>query len=62
MQTIPVVIALITAIFNAHIHIPIFGSLYFTCVFTLKQVLNVRFYKLLLIKYDSKMVYTNKVS
>ena len=39
MQTIPMVIvilALITAIFNAYIHIPIIGYLYFTYIFELK--------------------------
>ena len=39
VQTIPMVIvliALITAILNAYIHIPIIGYLYFTCIFELK--------------------------
>ena len=33
-----VIIALITAILNAYIHIPIIGYLYFTCIFELKAV------------------------
>ena len=40
MQTIPmviVIIALITAILNAYIHIPIIGYLYFTCIFGIKE-------------------------
>ena len=50
MQTIPmviVIIALIVAILNDYIHIPIIRYLYFTCIFELKAGKNVRFLKVL---------------